>query len=466
MTDVSKKTEVQKLADFVTTRKFDDLSKEAIQTLKIRLLDSIGCAIGALEGQPIKMIKEQIDDFGGKPLVSLIGGGKTAPDRAAFYNSALVRYLDFNDSYLAKNETCHPSDNIGSVLAAAQYSDKSGKDLLTALAIAYQVQCRLSDEAPVRDKGFDHTVQGAYGAAAGAAYALGLDTVKTANAIAIAATAYNALRVTRTGNLSHWKGLAFPSTGWTSVHSTFLAMRGITGPEEVFEGNKGFKDSIAGDFEIDWSSEDLERVNNTIIKKFNAEIHSQATLEGLQELKAKHDFNPEDIERIDLNTFDVAFNIIGGGEEGGKKNIRIKEEADHSLPYMMAAVLIDGDVLPAQYLPERIRKADIQNLLQKVHVAEKKEYSDRFPKEVACDITILFKDGTKLTTEKKDYEGFYSRPASSEMSIRKFTKLSKEFTDDKLRKEIIEMIKNIEHHDVNELMELLEQVRVQELQLH
>lgn len=466
MTDVSKKTEVQKLADFVTTRKFDDLSKEAIQTLKIRLLDSIGCAIGALEGQPIKMIKEQIDDFGGKPLVSLIGGGKTAPDRAAFYNSALVRYLDFNDSYLAKNETCHPSDNIGSVLAAAQYSDKTGKDLLTALAIAYQVQCRLSDEAPVRDKGFDHTVQGAYGAAAGAAYALGLDTVKTANAIAIAATAYNALRVTRTGNLSHWKGLAFPSTGWTSVHSTFLAMRGITGPEEVFEGNKGFKDSIAGDFEIDWSSEDLERVNNTIIKKFNAEIHSQATLEGLQELKAKHDFNPEDIERIDLNTFDVAFNIIGGGEEGGKKNIRIKEEADHSLPYMMAAVLLDGDVLPAQYLPERIRKADIQNLLQKVHVAEKKEYSDRFPKEVACDITILFKDGTKLTTEKKDYEGFYSRPASWEMSIRKFTKLSKEFTDDKLRKEIIEMIKNIEHHDVNELMELLEQVRVQELQLH
>src|SRR5699024_7232223 len=114
----------------------------------------------AIEGEPVKMIKEQLDDFGGNPKASLIGGGKTSPDRAALYNSALVRYLDFNDSYLAKNETCHPSDNIGSILAAGQYNDIDGKHFLTAMAIAYQVQSRLSDVAPVRDKGFDHTVQG------------------------------------------------------------------------------------------------------------------------------------------------------------------------------------------------------------------------------------------------------------------------------------------------------------------
>lgn len=393
-------TEVQKLAQFINTRTYSDLSEDAIRELKIRLLDSLGCAIGALKGEPVKMLKEQLDDFGGNPITTIIGGKKNAPDRAAFYNSALVRYLDFNDSYLAKNETCHPSDNIGSVLAAAEYADKNGKDFLTALAIAYQVQCRLSDVAPVRDKGYDHTVQGACGAAAGASYALGLDTTKTANAIAIAATAYNALRVSRTGNLSHWKGLAFPSTGWTSTHSAFLAMRGITGPEEVFEGNKGFKETISGDFQIDWEREDLERVTKTIIKKFNAEIHSQATLEGLQDLMSAHHFNPEDIESIVLNTFDVAYNIIGGGEEGGKKNIRTKEEADHSLPYMMAAVLLDGNVLPSQYLTERIQKSDIQELLQKVQVNEDKNYSDRFPVEMANDITIKFKDGKVLKSHK------------------------------------------------------------------
>lgn len=454
-------TEVQKLAKFVQSRKFSDLSKEAVTELKKRLLDSLGTAIGALEGEPIKMIKAQIEEFGGNPLTSLIGGMKTAPDRAAFYNSALVRYLDYNDSYLAKNETSHPSDNIGAVMAAGEYADIDGEDFLTALAIAYQVQCRLDDEAPVRDKGFDHTVQGAYAAAAGAAYALGLDEDKTANAIAIAATAYNALRVTRTGNLSHWKGLAFPSTSWTSTHSAFLAMQGITGPEEVFEGNKGFKESIAGAFELDWNKEDLERVTQTIIKKYNAEIHSQATLEGIQELRDKYDINPADVNEIILNTFDVAFNIIGGGEEGGKKNIRRKEEADHSLPYMMSAMLIDGQVMPEQYLTERIKRDDIQTLLQKVHVYEKQEYSDRFPQEMVCDITIKMKDGQEYRIEKTDYEGFVTRPASWNIVVNKFKALSSAYANEDTQNKIIDIVQNLEMHSVRDLTKVLNGIKVE-----
>ena len=460
MTDLKKMTEVQELAKFIVSRNYKDLSKETVRALKIRLLDSLGCAIGALKGEPVKKLKEQLDDFGGNPLVSLIGGGKTAPDRAAFYNSALVRYLDFNDSYLAKNETCHPSDNIGSVLAATQYAEKNGKDFLTALAIAYQVQCRLSDVAPVRDKGFDHTVQGAFAVAAATAYSLGLNAEKTANAIAIAATAYNALRVTRTGNLSNWKGLAFPSTGWTSVHSAFLSMRGITGPEEVFEGNKGFKETISGEFKIDWEKENLEKVTDTIIKKFNAEIHSQATLEGLQDMIVMYKFNPKEIESIVLNTFDVAFNIIGGGEEGAKKNITTKEEADHSLPYMMAVLLLDGNVLPAQYLPERILRDDVQQLLQKVQVNQKREYSENFPKEMDCDITITIKDGTKYHIDKKDYKGFISRPASWEMIVEKFNNLSSPFADEPTRNKIIAIVNDLEKFQIKDLMEILEKVQV------
>jgi 2-methylcitrate dehydratase len=448
-------TEVQKLATFITSRRFEDLSTEAVSALKIRLLDSLACALGAMEGAPIKKLKAQLDDFGGNPLVSLIGGGKTAPDRAAFYNSALIRYLDFNDSYLAKNETCHPSDNIGSILSASEYAGKNGKDFLTALAIAYQVQCRLSDVAPVRSRGFDHTVQGAYGAAAGAAFALGLNAEQAANAIAIAATAYNALRVTRTGNLSNWKGLAFPSTGWTSTHAAFLAMRGITGPQEIFEGNKGFKESISGEFQIDWQKENLEKVRQTIVKRFNAEIHSQATLEGIEELKLLYKIDVNEIEKIVLNTFDVAYNIIGGGEEGGKKNIRTKEEADHSLPYMMAALLLDGNVLPAQYLPERIVKDDIQQLLQKVFVYEKKEYSDRFPAEMGCDISITLKNGNVLNIEKKDYKGFTSRPATWEMTVEKFDLLTGGVVDPELQKKIIAIVNDFELYKVTDLMSVL-----------
>ncbi|HEY8475492.1 MAG TPA: MmgE/PrpD family protein, partial [Chloroflexota bacterium] len=204
-------TLAEQLADFVVRASYEDLSERARQQLKIRVLDSLGCAIGAVGGEPIGMVRAQIEDFGGAPRCTLIGGGRTAPDRAAFYNGALVRYLDFNDSYLAKGETCHPSDNLGAVLAAAEYAGRDGKELLAALAVAYQVQCRLSDVAPVRAKGFDHTTQGSYAVAAGVARALGLDREHTTNAIAIAGTAFNALRVTRTGALSHWKGLAYPN---------------------------------------------------------------------------------------------------------------------------------------------------------------------------------------------------------------------------------------------------------------
>ena len=291
-------TQAEQLAAFVVQASYDDLSETARQQLKIRVLDALGCAIGALDGDPIRVIRALIEDFGGAERCTMIGGCRTSPDRAAFYISTLVRYLDFNDGYLAKGETCHPSDNFGAVLAAAEYANRSGREFLTALAVAYQVLCRLSDVAPVRAKGFDHTTQGAYAVTAGVSRALGLDQTKTANAIAISGTAFNALRITRTGALSNWKGLAYPNTAFGCTHATFLAMRGITGPLEVFEGNKGFMDAIAGRFEIDWSQEDLERVTLTILKRYNAEIHSQSASEGILELTREHGFTSAEVVRV------------------------------------------------------------------------------------------------------------------------------------------------------------------------
>jgi 2-methylcitrate dehydratase len=451
-------TQVERLAEFVTRASYEDLSEEAVRKLKVRVLDSLGCAIGALAGEPVRMIQEQIAEFGGNPLTTLVGGGRTAPDRAAFYNGALVRYLDYNDSFLAGGETCHPSDNLGAVLAASEYAGRSGRDLLTSLAVAYQVQCRLSEVAPVRAKGFDHTTQGAYAAAAGVAKALGLDQDKVANAIAISGTANNALRVTRTGPLSHWKGLAYPNTALGATHAAFLAMGGITGPPEVFEGNKGFMEAIAGPFEIDWEREDLELVRRTIVKRYNAEIHSQSALEGILELKEKHDFSAEEIERIELDTFDVAFNIIGGGEEGSKYVVRSKEEADHSLPYMLAVSLLDGEVGPAQYAPERIRREDVQGLLRRVMVRPDEDLSRRFPEEMPCRIRIFFKDGQTLEVEKRDYEGFFTRPMSWERALEKFERLASPYADERLRDSIARAIRHLEVVEVRELAGLLGQV--------
>jgi len=447
-------TQVEQLANFVVRMTYEDLSEDARQQLKIRILDALGCAIGALEGPPIKMLRAQLEDFGGRPLVTLIGGGKSAPDRVALYNSALVRYLDYNDSYIAKKETCHPSDNLGAVLAASEYAHKSGREFLTALALAYQAQCRLSDVAPVRAKGFDHTTQGAYAVAAGVSKALGLDQGRVANAVAISGTAYNALRVTRTGSLSNWKGLAYPDTAFGATHATFLAMRGITGPLEVFEGNKGLMDAITGPFELDWTRENLEAVRRTSVKKYNAEFHSQSALEGVLELRAAHHIRPEEIESISIDIFDVAYHIIGGGEEGDKQQVRTKEEADHSLPYMVAVALLDGDVSPAQYMPERIVREDVQSLLRRVTIRPDEALSNRFPAEMPCLIQITLKDGRMLSIEKQDYEGFYTHPMAWEKVVAKFERLATPYTNAAQRAAIVETVAHLETKEVVQLTDL------------
>jgi 2-methylcitrate dehydratase len=451
-------TVAEALAQFVVKASYEDLSDAARMQLKIRILDSLGCAIGALGGEPVKMVRDQLEDFGGNGHCGLIGGGRTAPDRAAFYNSALIRYLDFNDSYLARHETCHPSDNLGAVLAACEYARASGKDLLCAMAVAYQVQCRLSDEAPVRAHGFDHTTQGSYAVAAGVSNALELDFDRTVNAIALCGTAFNALRVTRTGALSHWKGLAYPNTAFCCTHAAFLAMRGITGPPAVFEGNKGFMEAISGPFSINWPEENLERVGRTIIKKFNAEIHSQATIEGILELKAAHAFSGEDVVRMDIDTFDVAYHIIGGGEEGDKTIVRTKEEADHSLQYMVAVAILDGQVMPEQYEQERIRRQDVQGLLNKISVRPDPAYSERFPQEMPCRIRAFLRDGRVLKIEKTDYEGFHTNPLTWDKVAAKFESLSALYVDSDLQLELIDAVSKLELIRVEYLMWLLERV--------
>ena len=396
-------------------------------------------------------MRAEIAEMGGHPRCTLIGGGRTSPDRATLHNAAAVRYLDFNDSFMAPGETCHPSDNLGAVLAAVEHAGGEGRDLMVALAVAYQVQCRLSEVAPVRARGFDHVTQGAYAAAAGTARGLGLDATATANAIAIAGTAFNALRVTRTGALSNWKGLAYPNTAFGAVHAAFLARAGITGPAEVFEGNKGFRDAIAGPFEIDWAREDLEAVTRTSVKRFNAEFHSQAVLEAVLELRP----DPAQVERVEVDVFQVAYDIIGGGEEGDKRAVRTKEEADHSLPYLVAVALLDGDVLPAQYAPGRIVRPDVQSLLRRVRIEPDPALSAAFPDRHACRVRIGLRDGRVLAREQSGYRGFVTRPAGRDDVEEKFRRLVVPVAGGAAADRIVGLVRGLERVRVEELCTVL-----------
>ena len=168
-------TQVQQMAALVQRAAFGELSDSAKHHLKMHILDTLGCALAVLGEGPIAAMRAQVDEFGGRGPCTLIGGGKASPPYAAFYNTSLTRYLDFMDNYLGQSETCHPCDNFAPVLAAVEYAGGSGRDLMTALALAYQVQCRMTGAAPIMQRGFDHTTQLSFSVAAGVSKALGMD---------------------------------------------------------------------------------------------------------------------------------------------------------------------------------------------------------------------------------------------------------------------------------------------------
>ncbi|MGH2376159.1 MAG: MmgE/PrpD family protein, partial [bacterium] len=182
------------------------------------------------------------------------------------------------------------------------------------------------------------------------------------------------------------------------------------------------------------------------------------TLEAVVDLKREHGFRVEDVTRVDVETFDVAYHIIGGGEEGDKIAIRTKEEADHSLPYMVAAAMLDGQVMPEQYRPDRIVRGDVQALLRKVIVRPSDEYSRRFPQRMACRVTITLTDGRTLVKDKDDYEGFHTRPMQWDAAVAKFERLSAPYADAGLRREIVHAAAALEGIRVADLMRLVSRV--------
>jgi 2-methylcitrate dehydratase len=202
-------------------------------------------------------------------------------------------------------------------------------------------------------------------------------------------------------------------------------------------------------------------VRRTSVKKYNAEFHSQSALEGVLELRTAHHIRPQEIESITIDIFDVAYHIIGGGEEGDKQRVRTKEEADHSLPYMVAVALLDGEVSPAQYAPERIVSEDVQNLLRRVTIQPDEFLSKGFPTEMPCRIQITLKDGRTLYIEKPDYEGFYTRTMSWEKVVAKFERLATPFTSIEQRASIVETVAHLETKDVAQLTDLLRAANAQ-----
>jgi 2-methylcitrate dehydratase len=451
-------TQVEALAKYAARASFADLSAQSRRQLPVHILDSLGCCIAALGAGPIEACRAQVADFGGDGPCTLIGGGNANPIYAAFWHTALVRYVDFMDNFLAPTETCHTADNFGVALTIAEYVGGSERDLMLAVALAYTVQSRFVDHANFMTRGFDHTAQLAFSLNAAAGRLLGLSEPQIANAIAMAATSDASFGVVRAKPLSQWKGLASAQSALGAMNTLFLARRGVEGPLQVIEGAFGIDNLLHMQIRIDWEKQGYEGVLESTIKKYNAMIHTQSAVHCMVELVRQNKFDPGKVVSIEADVTRMTYDFASGGLYGVDKVIRIKEQADHSLPYLLAVALLDGDVMPAQFAPYRITRADVQQLLKKVSVRPDQEFTDQYPAKMPAKVTVRLQEGKVIEHEVQDFPGLASHPFTWEDSVEKFDRLAAGRVDEGLCREIKDAVHSLESIRVRDLMQLLGRV--------
>ena len=455
-----KKTLAHQLADYACALRFEDLSKDVVHEVKRRVIDSLGCALGAWKEEPCAIARKVASDFSAKEGSTIIGTNhKAPPDWAAFANGCCIRYFDYNDTYLSK-EPAHPSDNIAAALAVAESVGASGRELITAIALAYEVQCRFCDAASIRARGWDHVTYGAFSTALACAKLMKLDPKKTRHAVNIAGVAGAAMRQARVGELSHWKGVAFANAARHGVFSALLARAGMTGPGPIFEGQMGFEKqlgvslgNVAEKFAVPFAKTGdgpASMILRTSIKFWPAEYHSQSAIEAALFLRGEIG-DPAKVRAMTIESHDASVDIIGSEPEKWKPETR--ETADHSLPYITAIALIDGEVTEKQFQPERFTDPKIWKFLENVKVERNAELSGLYPGAVANIVHVDLADGRRLT-KRVDYPtGHAKNPLKDSQVEEKFNVLVDPMLGSDRARKIIDIVWKLdEAKNVDELM--------------
>lgn len=397
-----------RLADYAARLKFEDLPQPVVHETKRRFIDSFATATGAMSADAYQIARRVAGRVQSVPDATMLGGGRTSIEWATFVNGLLIRYLDFNDTYLSL-EPAHPSDNLAAVMSVGELTGAGGRDLITAAVLGYEVQCRLCDAASLRKHGIDHVTYGALSSCLAACKLLKLTPEKMVHALGLAGVANVALRQTRAGELSMWKGCAFANAARNGVFSALLAAEGLTGPAPIFEGDLGLMKLITGPFEVAplGGAGQPYMISATYIKFWPAEYHSQSAIDAALQLRAEvGDYRK--VKAFDIHTFDAAVDIIGKDPE--KWRPKTRETADHSLPYCTAVALVDGDVTEAQFDEKRFTDQALLDLVAKIKIHRDPALSARYPAGIPNRLTITMDDGRKLVKEVEFPRGHARNP--------------------------------------------------------
>jgi len=409
---------VRRIADYVLGLRFADLPAEAVHACKRRIADTLGCAVAAFDAEPCRIARTLALRADAADGACVLGTARRAlPELAAFANAAMARYLDGNDCFPGGGG--HPSGVIAPVLAAAQIAGAGGRDAILAIVAGYEVHRALHESLAVMRKGFDHAFYPAVAAAAASAKVLGLDRPRAINAIALAVTANLPLGVTRRGQLSMWKGVAEANTVRNGLFAALLARAGMTGPEKPFAGALGL-DALIGPVEADRLGRAPLAVVAADMKFFITEYHSQGPLTAALALADGLDVTA--IAAIDIRTYEFAYREIGSGPEKWRPATR--ETADHSLPYIVAAALVDGNFSDAIFAPARFTDPRILALADRITIAEDAALTQAFPQKFPCRVAITLADGSRRAAAREVPHGHHDDPLTDAEVEAKFRMLA------------------------------------------
>jgi 2-methylcitrate dehydratase len=438
------------LSKFVSDLHYDDLAPEVIRYSKQLILDTLGVAIGGYTSEPSRIMRRTVKQFGGIPESSIIGSGeKTSSSLAALTNGVMVRYLDFMDIYFSK-DACHPSENIPVALAVGERQHSSGKDLLLAIYIGYEIQGRLADVFETHKYGWHHVGMGGFVTPLLAGKLLGLSVDEMVNAMGIAGCSVQTLNYVE-GKISMIKALGYGMAAQRGIEASLMALNGMTGQERAIEMfNESAK--INADLSSLLSNDNKPKILNAGIKPFAAEFMSHTPLEAMFTLVKENHIKPEDVESMNLKIYEKA--MLLAEEETFKPQTR--EKADHSLPYCLAVGMFEGDLGPAQFSREQWKDPKIIDLMSRIKIISDPTLTEIFPKARPADLEIRTKDG-QIYQKRVDFpKGDPKNPMTDEEVQRKFRRLVLPLMPENRIKKIIDCVNDIEQvKDIGELMSLL-----------
>ncbi|MBI5032613.1 MAG: MmgE/PrpD family protein [Chloroflexi bacterium] len=425
------------------------LPADTIHEVKRRIIDSLGVMCAAINDDSPTAARMYAEQYPLQDGATIFGSTVRAnPETAGFANGVAVRYLDFNDTYLSL-EPLHPSDCIMPLLALAEWKNASAAGLIQAIAISYELSMNLCDAASLRTYGWDHVNYIGLGVAAGASRILGLNAAQTAHAISIALVPHAAMRQTRAGELSMWKGAAAANSARNGLFAALVASRGFTGPFEPFVGQMGFiKHELGGHAFDDKALERItrneppHRICDSYIKAYPVEYHAQSAVDAACELYQEiRDWRL--IEQIEIETFKAAYEIIAGDPEKWKPTTR--ETADHSLQYIIAAGLVDGQVVRETFSPEQLRDERIHQLLSQTKLIESARLTAIYPESIPNKLTVKTKDGAIHTREARYPLGHAGNKMTDAQVVAKFRTNSARVWNDTEAEHLLDVVWKLEN---------------------